>query len=150
MKGDKLTPKQEKFINMLIEGKSQREAYRLAYDNYKLTDKSIDEMASKLFNNIKILSRYKELQQECASKSVWTRQKAENDLLKIKDLCVNAMIQIATDKDTGADITVVDSKVANVAINALKELNSMCGFNLTNSNTNLTGEVSIVNIVDDI
>lgn len=56
-----LTAKQEKYVQNLVKGMSQREAYRNAFSNKKATDKSIDEMASKLFNQDKILSRYNEL-----------------------------------------------------------------------------------------
>lgn len=56
-----LTDKQEKFVQELLKGKSQREAYRLAYSKNKSCDKTIDEMASKLFNTDKVHARYNEL-----------------------------------------------------------------------------------------
>lgn len=57
----KLTLKQQQFINELIKGKTQREAYKLAYTKCKASDKTIDEMASKLFNSHKVITRYNEL-----------------------------------------------------------------------------------------
>ena len=57
-----LTIDQERFIQELIKGKSQRKAYRIAYpksENWK--DKTVDEKASRLFNNDKVKARYKEL-----------------------------------------------------------------------------------------
>lgn len=56
-----LTDKQEKFVQALIIGKSQRESYKKAYPKCKATDKTVDEMASKLFNLHKVNARYKEL-----------------------------------------------------------------------------------------
>lgn len=56
-----LTDKQEKFVQELIKGKSQREAYKLSYNTKKMTDKSIDELASRTFANIKVMSRYNEI-----------------------------------------------------------------------------------------
>lgn len=53
-----LTDKQEKFVQELIKGKSQREAYKIAYNTKKMTDKSIDVKASELFNNGKVTVRY--------------------------------------------------------------------------------------------
>lgn len=57
-----LTPKQEKFVQGIVSGKlSQREAYKQAYNTSRMKDKSIDEKASELFNNVKVKSRYKTL-----------------------------------------------------------------------------------------
>jgi len=61
----KVTEKQEKFLkNLIYKGMSQREAYRDAYQNQKMKDKSIDECASRLMKNIKVVSRYEELKAE--------------------------------------------------------------------------------------
>jgi phage terminase small subunit len=58
----KLTDKQEKFVQELIKGKSQREAYREAYPgSKKWTDNSIDARASRLFKSDKVLTRYNEI-----------------------------------------------------------------------------------------
>lgn len=57
----KITPNQERFIELLIEGKSQREAYRTAYPNCKSSDKTVDETASKLFAQPKVYARYEKL-----------------------------------------------------------------------------------------
>jgi hypothetical protein len=80
-----LTTKQEIFVQRLIEGNSQREAYKFAYDCNKMSDKSIDEEASRLFNNPKISSRYKELIEEHKQKALYTREEAVNDLIWIKE-----------------------------------------------------------------
>lgn len=54
-----LTDKQEKFVQELIKGKSQREAYRTAYTtSVKWLDKSVDEKASALMSNVKVQARY--------------------------------------------------------------------------------------------
>lgn len=58
----KVTEKQEKFLqNIVYKGMSQREAYKDAYPNTRAKDKSIDECASRLMKNIKVISRYNEL-----------------------------------------------------------------------------------------
>ncbi|MDD4566189.1 MAG: terminase small subunit [Eubacteriales bacterium] len=62
MAKDTLTAKQEKFVQGLIEGKSQRESYRAAYPaSVKWLDKSVDEKASTMMKNVKVLSRYEAL-----------------------------------------------------------------------------------------
>jgi len=53
------------FVTAIIDGKSQREAYRIAKPlSKKWKDKSVDERASVLFNEVKVKSRYKELLQK--------------------------------------------------------------------------------------
>ena len=69
-----LTAKQEKFVRNLIEGMSQREAYKNSYDAENMTDKTIDEEACKLFACHKINTRYRELQDELAKASIMTAQ----------------------------------------------------------------------------
>lgn len=69
-----LTPKQEKFVRNLVNGMSQREAYKNSYDAENMSDKVIDNEASLLFNNHEIAMRYRELQDRLASASIMTAQ----------------------------------------------------------------------------
>lgn len=69
-----LTAKQEKFVRNLIQGMSQREAYKKSYDAENMTDKTIDENACRLFNDSKIKARYQELQDRLANASIMTAQ----------------------------------------------------------------------------
>lgn len=64
-----LTVKQEKFIQNIVKGKSQREAYKDAY-NATYKDSSIDSKASTLFNSEKVQARYKELMQELEQETI--------------------------------------------------------------------------------
>lgn len=57
-----LTLKQEKFVQELIKGKSQRESYRIAYPtSKKWKDNVVDVKASELLKNGKVKVRYDEL-----------------------------------------------------------------------------------------
>lgn len=56
-----LTIKQERFVEELIKGKSQREAYKAAYNAENMKDASIDKKASELFKKVEIKGRYEEL-----------------------------------------------------------------------------------------
>jgi phage terminase small subunit len=56
-----LTDKQELFVHELIKGKSQREAYKIAYETGKMSDSVIDVEACKLFKHPKVSIRYEEL-----------------------------------------------------------------------------------------
>lgn len=65
---NELTPKQEKFVQGLFSGLSQREAYKQSYDAKNMVDKTIDETASKLLKDHKIATRLGELQEEVKKK----------------------------------------------------------------------------------
>lgn len=57
----KLTVKQERFVQELIKGSSQRDAYKSAYDVIKNNNNNVDSNASRLFKNEKVKARYDEL-----------------------------------------------------------------------------------------
>lgn len=80
-----LTPKQEKFVQALIAGKSQREAYKEAYNATRMKDATIDSKAYLLFNKDYIRARYNELLEEHKNKALYTREEAVNDLIWIKN-----------------------------------------------------------------
>lgn len=69
-----LTAKQEKFVRNLINGMSQREAYKNSYNAENMSDKVIDNEASKLFNSREISMRYKELQDSLDKHTIMTAQ----------------------------------------------------------------------------
>lgn len=82
----KLTGKQELFVNGLIEGKSQRQAYIDAgYSTDGKTDNYIDTKAHDLFKNGAVKGRYNELQAQLKEKALWTREESINDLKWIKE-----------------------------------------------------------------
>ncbi|CAC8017301.1 phage protein [Staphylococcus aureus] len=99
----KLTPKQEKFVLGLIEGKSQRKAYIDAgYSTKGKSDNYIDSRAFGLSKNSAILDRYEELRQEAAEQSKWTRQKAFEEYEWLKNVAKND-IEIEGVKKATAD-----------------------------------------------
>ncbi|HHV8917000.1 TPA: terminase small subunit [Staphylococcus aureus] len=86
----KLTPKQEKFVLGLIEGKSQRKAYIDAgYSTKNKSDNYIDSRAFELSRNSAVLDRYEELRQEASEQSKWTRQKAFEEYEWLKNVAKN-------------------------------------------------------------
>lgn len=64
-----LTIKQEKFVQWLIKGKSQREAYKLAYDAKKMKDSVIDVKASQLLKQDKVRVRFEQLRGKVVAKA---------------------------------------------------------------------------------
>ena len=79
-----LTTKQEIFVQRLIEGYSQTEAYRFAYNCENMKDKTVTEKASKLMAKDNVRARYEELKNELKQKMFYTVEKANNDLEWIK------------------------------------------------------------------
>lgn len=108
-----LTPRQEIFIQELIKGKSQREAYMTAYPKSKeWKDTSLDSKASNLIKSDKVWTRYQELRSEAKERTLWSYEKAQEELMEM----------------------LKDSKVANNfsgRYNAIKELNALAGFHDT-------------------
>ena len=69
-----LTDKQEKFVQELIKGCSQRAAYKNSYNVKTLSDKNIDSKASTLFSLVKVKARYNSILDKSSSKSIVTRE----------------------------------------------------------------------------
>lgn len=84
-----LTAKQEKFVQNLLQGMSQREAYKNSYNAENMLDKTIDNKASKLLKKDEIAARYKELLDEMKQTAVMSAFEKRMILR-----------QIATDKGT--------------------------------------------------
>ena len=80
-----LTTKQEIFVQRLLEGNTQAEAYRFAYNCENMKDKTIIEKASKLMAQGNIRARYEELLEEHKQKALWSRGKAEEKLMWLLD-----------------------------------------------------------------
>ena len=64
-----LTSKQEKFCQAIIQGHNQSEACRLAYGVKKATAKTINERASRLMANSKVVARVAALQAPAVKKA---------------------------------------------------------------------------------
>lgn len=65
-----LTARQEKFVQGLIAGKSQREAYREAYGCEGWKEASIDQCASRMLKDAKVASRFNQLHQAATAGAV--------------------------------------------------------------------------------
>lgn len=64
-----ITQKQERFVEELIKGKSQREAYKAAYNCSRMKDTTIDVKASELLRNGEVTVRYNELREIADAKT---------------------------------------------------------------------------------
>lgn len=114
----KLTTKQEKYVQGLVAGLSQREAYRKAYPSAKeWKDKTVDNRASELYNSREVLGRYSELMSEHKDKALWTREDAVNTLKWLLD----KSMQSIENQDEGY----VRQGTSNAIVAAIKELNEL-------------------------
>lgn len=76
----------EKFVQCLIAGMSQRQAYREAFPaSNRWKDKTVDNRASELFREV--LGRYKELQEEAQDAAIMTRKER---MVALSDIAQNA------------------------------------------------------------
>ena len=78
-----LTANQEAFARGIAEGMTYTDAYRSAYKTQRMTDKSINEEASRLKDNPKISSRVKELRDIAAKPTIMTAQKRKEWLTEV-------------------------------------------------------------------
>ena len=69
-----LTAKQEKFVQNIIQGMNQADAYRSAYNTTRMTDKTVHEKASRLMSDDKVRARVNELRDKLAAESIMTAQ----------------------------------------------------------------------------
>lgn len=77
----RLTPKQEKFVELLLEGKSQYEAYITAYPKAKTWKRNtVDSRASVLVKNKKISKRLDDHRKVVEKQVEWTRKRALNEI----------------------------------------------------------------------
>lgn len=82
---DKLTPKQELFVQGVVSGLSQRQAYRQAYKADRMKDETVDARASELLKDGKVTVRYRELLKQFSTMSLWSREQAFNEYEWLKN-----------------------------------------------------------------
>lgn len=95
-----LTAKQEAFVQNIIQGMSQADAYRSAYPNQRMSDKTVWETASKMMANPKVITRLEELRNELATPAIMTAQKRLEWLTEV----INSKDESTGDKLRAVDI----------------------------------------------
>ncbi|MFK5937797.1 MAG: terminase small subunit [Sulfurimonas sp.] len=78
-----LTIKQEKFIRKYFECGNATEAYKYAYSTQNQKDKTINENASRLVNDSKIIARLNELRTDAETESKYSREKVLDDFARV-------------------------------------------------------------------
>jgi phage terminase small subunit len=136
-----LTANQEKFVQGIIEGKSQIEAYREAYPKQRSADKTCYENASRLTNNSKIKARLKDLRDQLAKPSIMTAQERLEYLTRvIKGEEPEKVINIVD----GEPVEVELPSALKTKLNAIDIMNKMQGEYITK----IEGEVKMTKLED--
>jgi phage terminase small subunit len=95
-----LTAKQEAFVQKIIEGYSQADAYRSAYNTKRMSDKTVWENASRLMADSKVTARVMELRNELAKPSIMSAQQRLEWLTQL----IQSEEETTSDKLRAADI----------------------------------------------
>ena len=136
LKEEKLTARQERFVQNIVNGMTQRQAYKAAFRVVKMKDEVVDVRACELFKKSKIQVRYQELMAKLEDESIMT---AKERMIWLSEVIKG----IQTEKEaifTDDDVIVKDVE-ANLStkIKAMDTLNKMTG----EYKTILSGEVGI-------
>lgn len=136
LKEEKLTARQERFVQNIVNGMTQRQAYKAAFRVVKMKDEVVDVRACELFKRSKIQVRYQELMAKLEDESIMT---AKERMIWLSEV-INGNI-----KDTvyynvnGANTPIEKTADINTKIKAMDTLNKMTG----EYKTILSGEVGI-------
>lgn len=97
-----LTVKQEKFVQELIKGKSQREAYKAAYNAKNMADNTIDVKASQLLKKDKVRARYEQLRgkviKRTEEKAIITAEEIIKEITSIAKDDISNYLDFRTEK----------------------------------------------------
>ena len=106
---EKITIKQEKFVQAISSGMTQIEAYKTAYNARKSSDKTCREEACKIMKNPNVSTRLAELRQESSDNVGVTREYLIQEA-------------ISTYKEARG------AKEYSAAVSALKATGDLCGY----------------------
>lgn len=119
-----LTIKQERYVQELIKGKSQREAYRIAYPkSVKWKDSAVDSQASITIKYPKVSQRYNELKAEVEKNLIADAEEVKRLIIEtelaILKTEVTDLFEIA-EGDDGASLKTVPKKDIRIDKRAIK------------------------------
>lgn len=137
-----LNAKQERFIQNIVKGMSQREAYKEAY-NAKYKDEAIDNKASALFNKGEVQVRYKELMDQLEDESIMS---AKERMKWLSNVISGKEKEESYYYDDGEKIIYEKEADINTKIKAVDTLNKMSG----EYKTILDGSVEVTKKLEDL
>jgi phage terminase small subunit len=142
-----LTAKQEKFVQNIVNGMSQIDAYKDAYSAGQMSDNAISREASLLMKNPKVAQRHKELGDKTASKAIMTAQERLEYLTGVIKETNKEKRAVAID----GKIEVVEAPAdLNTKLKAIDLMNKMQGEYVQKIEADVKSEVSIcIELSDD-
>lgn len=140
---NELTPKQEKFVQGLIKGLSQRQAYREAYSTENMQESTIDSEACVLFSNPKISKRYNELMQKLQDESIMS---AKERMVWLSDVVKGNVKHISYG---GNGEAYENEAYISDKLKAIDTLNKMSGEYVTKVDANVEMNTIRVELLDD-
>lgn len=119
-----LTAKQEKFVQGIIEGKSQADAYRSAYNAKKMADKTVWEKASKLMADGKVRARLQEIRDDLMTPSIMSAQERLEYLTRV----INGEEKEKVAQIVNGEVQIVEvPSTLKVKLSAMDIMNKMQG-----------------------
>ena len=140
-----LTPKREAYVQNLIKGMTQREAYKSAFNASRMKDSTIDKRASELFADGEVKGRFDELQAAVVKASQTAAVASATEVLE-------ELTNLAMGKKTYPSLDMFGNPVERPVSVAsrIKALELMAKHHkLLTDNVNLTGATP-VQIINDI
>lgn len=119
-KNKMLTNKQEKYVQELIKGKSQREAYKTSYRADRMKDATIDKRASDLFQKKEVRERYNELIKECVEDAESIRKLIIDTEIAIVKASFGDLFDLEEDEDGYGLVTKPKEDLSNFDMRAVK------------------------------
>lgn len=142
-----LTAKQEKFVQGIIEGKSQADAYRSAYNTNRMADKTVHEKASRLMSDGKIKARVQELRDDLMKPSIMSAQERLEYLTRVIN---GEETEKAVEIVNGKPMIVNVPSALKVKLNAIDIMNKMQGEYVQKIEADVNSEVTInIELSDD-
>lgn len=143
---EELTPKQERFIQNIVSGMTQRQAYKEAF-GAEYDDNAIDSNASTLFKSTKVQQRYKELMDKLEDKAIMS---AKERMKWLTDVINGIITDTVYYQINGNNEPIEKTADINTKIKALDTLNKMSGEYVTKVEADVNQDVSInIELSDD-
>lgn len=142
-----LTAKQEKFVQGIIEGKSQADAYRAAYSTKNMSDNALYREASVLMKSPKISQRLNELRGQVMKSTIMSVQER-----------LELLTRIAKGEEPEKVAQLIDGEMVEFAVpaslrirrDAIDTMNKMTGEYVQKVEAEVTNSVNIcIELSDD-
>jgi len=110
----KLTPKQEKFCQLYVNGATKADAYRGAYSTKNQSNSTITNNAYMLSMRSDVLARIEQLRKELAEKNKYTLEKSVKKDLRLIEIYENALAILQDDNSTEKQLETASRTIRHI------------------------------------